>query len=258
MGATWDLDGFSERDEIIFVICYGVFAVIALTLGRTAMLKPVRLMTTFFHEFSHATMCWLTGGSVKKIEVYNNEGGVTGYTGGCRILVIPAGYVGAALAGASFVALAGNRTAATCVCAGMTAALLFTLAFNPNGVMICMSLCFSAVNIGVILFDYLLVDDNFPLVEFVALFYGVFIGWFAVRDIYDDLITRTAEGSDAVACHQVIPCCFPRCVGVQFWLVSFCAQALGLYMALVWLVSNNEADEDNDDGANEDIDGGEE
>ena len=31
--------------------------------------------------------CWISGGSVRKIEVYENEGGVTSYTGGCRILV---------------------------------------------------------------------------------------------------------------------------------------------------------------------------
>ena len=54
----------------------------------------MRLLTTFAHEFGHATACWLTGGSVKKLEVYDNEGGVTAYTGGCRLLVIPAGYVG--------------------------------------------------------------------------------------------------------------------------------------------------------------------
>jgi len=55
-----------------------------------------------------------------------------------------------------------------------------------------------------------------------------------------DLITRTAEGSDAVACHELIPCCLPRCVGLQFWLVAFAIQGLGLYMALVWLVTNQE------------------
>ena len=243
--AEWDLQGFSQdADEIIFCICYGVFAMIALTMGRWSILKPLRLMTTFFHEFSHATACWLTGGSVKKIEVYNNEGGVTAYTGGCRILVIPAGYVGAAVVGASCVALSGNRIGATVVCGSMTAALLLTLCFHPNALMICMALVFSAVNIGVIVLDYTVVD---PLVQFVALFYGVFVGWFAVRDIYDDLITRTADGSDAVACHQVIPCCFPRCVGVQFWIVSFALQALGFYMALVWLVSNNNNDDDDDE-----------
>lgn len=237
MGAEWDLNGFSETDEIVFVICYAAFAFVAVTMGRMGILKPIRLMTTFFHEFGHATMCWLTGGSVKKIEVYNNEGGVTGYTGGCRILIVPAGYCGSAIVGASFVALSGDRIGATIVCAGMTAALLFTLFFKPNGLVIIMTLCFSAINIGVIILDYTVID---PLVQYVALFYGVFIGWFAVRDIYDDLITRTAEGSDAVACHQLIPCCFPRCVGVQFWIVSFAFQGIGLYMALVWLVSNNE------------------
>ena len=244
---AWDLEGFSETDEILFVVCYAVFAAVALLLGRTVLFKPVRLMTTFFHEFGHATMCWVTGGSVKKIEVYNNEGGVTAYTGGCRILVIPAGYIGAAVVGASFVALSGNAIGATIVCSGMTAALLMTLCFNPNGVMIVMSLVFSAVNVAVLLLHYLALDGDHPVVNFVALFYGVFIGWFAVRDIYDDLITRTAEGSDAVACSQVIPCCFPKCVGVQFWLVSFCFQALGLYMALVWLVSNNNEDEEDEE-----------
>ena len=63
-----------------------------------------------------------------------------------------------------------------------------------------------------------------------------------VRDIYDDLITRRAEGSDAMACHQLIPCCFPRCVGVQFWIVAFLFQALGLYVALVWLTSSSESE----------------
>jgi hypothetical protein len=77
-----------------------------------------------------------------------------------------------------------------------------------------------------------------PILTYFALFYGVFIGWFSVRDIYDDLIVRTAEGSDAVACHKLYPCCLPRCVGVQFWLVAFVFQGVGLYIAIVWLMSS--------------------
>lgn len=60
----------------------------------------------------------LTGGKVDKIEVHNNEGGVTGYRGGCRAIVIPSGYVGAAFFGGVFVALSGTRISAT-VCAGL-------------------------------------------------------------------------------------------------------------------------------------------
>lgn len=42
----------------------------------------------------HATACWMTCGTVKGIEVYGNEGGVTKYVGGWRWFIIPSGYVG--------------------------------------------------------------------------------------------------------------------------------------------------------------------
>jgi hypothetical protein len=97
-----------------------------------------------------------------------------------------------------------------------------------------MSLGFSFLNIGAILIEWLVFD---PFLEYLTLFYAVFIGFYSVRDIYDDLIVRTAEGSDAVACSQLIPCCAPKCVGVQFFLVAFAFQVLGLYLALVWRVT---------------------
>ena len=76
-----------------------------------------------------------------------------------------------------------------------------------------------------------------PFLAYLTLFYGVFIGSFSIYDIYDDLITRTVEGSDAHACHKLIPCCLPRCVGVQFAIVALAFQALGVYLALVWMAS---------------------
>ena len=100
--------------------------------------------------------------------------------------------------------------------------------------MVGISLLFTFINIGSIFIEYFLFE---PFLEYVTLFYGVFIGYYSVRDIYDDLITRTAEGSDAVACSQVLPCCRPRCVGLQFWFVAFAFQCVGLYGALVWIVS---------------------
>ena len=101
--------------------------------------------------------------------------------------------------------------------------------------MVGLSLCFSALLLGFIFIEWFVFD---PILEYVILFFGVFIGMYSVRDIYDDLITRTAEGSDAVACHQLYPCCLPRCVGVQFWLVGFTFQVVGLYLALVWMVTD--------------------
>jgi hypothetical protein len=81
MSVAWGLEQCCDRTEIVFLCCYAAYALVALVLGKMSLLKPVRLLSVFVHEFGHASACWLTGGSVKKIEVYNNEGGVTGYTG---------------------------------------------------------------------------------------------------------------------------------------------------------------------------------
>jgi hypothetical protein len=99
-----------------------------------------------------------------------------------------------------------------------------------------LSLGFSTITLLAIFIEWFVFD---PILPYVTLFYGVFVGFYSVRDIYDDLVTRTAEGSDAQACHQLIPCCLPRCVGVQFWVLAFVFQVLGIYCALVWLVSTD-------------------
>ena len=100
--------------------------------------------------------------------------------------------------------------------------------------MVALNLGFIVLTVGFILIDQLVID---PFLQFLTLFYGVFIGCFSIYDIYDDLITRTVEGSDAHACHKLTPCCLPRCVGVQFAIVALAFQALGLYLALVWMSS---------------------
>ncbi|CAB9526138.1 expressed unknown protein (Partial), partial [Seminavis robusta] len=197
---SWTLQSCCDTREIIFLCCYGGYALFTLLFEKTSLLKPMRLLGTFIHEMGHASACWMTGGSVKKIEVYNNEGGVTGYTGGVRFIVIPAGYVGCAFWGGCFVALSGHRIGATVVASIITAALLVSLCYKPNTVVVVITLFFSAINLTLLFIEWYVFH---PILEFVALFYGVFIGWHAVRDIYDDLIVRTAEGSDAVACHQL-------------------------------------------------------
>ena len=127
MGADWQLKGCCDTEEIIFLCFYGVYIVAFFLLYQTTLMKPVRLLAVFVHEFGHASACWMTGGNVKNIEVYSNEGGVTKYTGGCRCLVIPAGYVGAAFWGGVFVALSGDRIGATVVASIISAALLISL-----------------------------------------------------------------------------------------------------------------------------------
>lgn len=231
---SWTLDNCCGTMEIIFLCLFAGFMVIDFFLWNTAILKPMKLLAVFVHEMSHACACWATGGSVRGIEVYKNEGGVTKYVGGIRYIVVPAGYLGGAFWGGVFVTLSGDRIAATCAASLFVFAMLVSLKYSPNGTMVALCVGFIVVTLAVILIDWFLFN---PLINFVVLYYGVFIGTFSVYDIYDDLITRTVEGSDAHACHKLIPCCLPRCVGVQFALVALLFQGLGIYLALVWMGS---------------------
>jgi len=233
----WNLEKCCESVEYVFMAFYFFYIVANFVLWNSVFIKPMKLVAVFVHEMGHATACWITGGKVNKIEVYDNEGGVTEFQGGCRCLVIPAGYVGGAFWGGFLVAMSGNRIGSTVSAGVFVLANIVTLFYSPNSTLVKVSVFFIIVT-GIFMFlDWYVYD---PILQYVTLYYGVTIGFFSVYDIYDDLITRTVEGSDAHACHQLIPCCFPRCVGVQFIIVALAFQALGLYFALLWLVQENE------------------
>jgi hypothetical protein len=80
-----------------------------------------------FLQYYSASAAWLTGGSVDKIEVYHNEGGVTHFRGGFRPCIVPAGYVGVSFWGGAFVALSGSRVGATIAASIFGFALLICL-----------------------------------------------------------------------------------------------------------------------------------
>ena len=165
--------------------------------------------------------------------------------------------------------MSGDRWASLASAIMFVLAMVVSLKFSPNKTMVCLNLGFIVLTVVFILIDQLVFS---PFLQFLTLFYGVFIGSFSIFDIYDDLITRTVEGSDAhgeitslflkyirsyddsyltsfclsarcrlhpdIACHKMVPCCLPRCVGVQFAVVALAFQALGLYLALVWMSSD--------------------
>eukprot|EP00797_Seminavis_robusta_P017777 Sro265_g102870.2 (253) ;mRNA; r:59370-60128 len=197
---------------------------------KTLIAKPMRLMSTFLHEMSHACACWFTGGDVYNIEVYDNEGGVTRYAGGCRSLIIPAGYCGVSVWSMIFVILSGGRRTATVAASVLTGALLLALCYSPNKTLVYISLAYALINCICIYIEWWVYT---PLLQFLILFYGVCVGIFAIADISDDTIFRTIEHSDAYACYkEVWPCCLPKCIGIQWAIFAICCQLLGIWIAL--------------------------
>jgi hypothetical protein len=198
------------------------------------IVKPMKLIAIFMHEMGHASAAWLTGGKVDKIEVYQNEGGVTNFRNGWKPAIIPAGYVGVSFWGGVLVALSGSRVGCTVASGIFIFALLICLRYSPNKLLVWLCIGFMVVTLAATLIEWLVFD---PFLQFVTLFYGVFVGWYGIMDIWDDTISRTVEGSDAYACFQMWPCCLPKCVGIQFAILAIICQCLGLYIAMLSLVN---------------------
>lgn len=73
--------------------------VAALSLSKSRLGWPLKWAETFYHEFSHGMMCWLTGGRVDHL-VLRFDGSGTCYTrGGWSVPILLAGYLGAAVWG---------------------------------------------------------------------------------------------------------------------------------------------------------------
>jgi hypothetical protein len=64
------------------------------------ILYPFRLFVTFVHEAGHGIAALITGGQFNRFVVEANGSGMALTSGGIRAIILPAGYLGAALFGA--------------------------------------------------------------------------------------------------------------------------------------------------------------
>lgn len=80
-----------------------VFGLLVSYLRQTPLMAPVDLYLIAWHETVHAVGAWITGGSVRGIEVRARDG-VTWTAGGFFPIISMAGYVGTSLWGAGLLA----------------------------------------------------------------------------------------------------------------------------------------------------------
>jgi hypothetical protein len=77
-------------------------------LWNTWLVYPLKILVVFFHEFSHASAAWLTGGKVVEIKLQAAQGGHCITVGGHRFAVLSAGYLGSLLWGGGILVLASR------------------------------------------------------------------------------------------------------------------------------------------------------
>ena len=82
----------SQRNTLLLLAFQTVILVLCYTTTATrALVYPLFILSTVFHEFGHALMCVVTGGHVASISVAMDESGLTSFTGGwfCAVLPVP-------------------------------------------------------------------------------------------------------------------------------------------------------------------------
>jgi peptidase M50B-like protein len=115
------------------IVGLAALAALALTLvpGLGLLSYPFRLLITIVHELSHGLVALLTGGAFLRFVVFPNGEGVAYTAGGWRLLVIPAGYLGSALFGASLIYLGRSvRWGRTAMAVLGAAVLLLSLRYG--------------------------------------------------------------------------------------------------------------------------------
>jgi len=110
----------------IVIVGLAALAALALVLvpGLGLLSYPFRLLITIVHELSHGLVALLTGGAFLRFVVFPNGEGVAYTAGGWRLLVIPAGYLGSALFGASLIHLGRSVRWSRAAMAALGAAVL--------------------------------------------------------------------------------------------------------------------------------------
>jgi hypothetical protein len=169
-------------------------ALLCYAFWRSPLLLPLKLFTVFLHEASHGLAALVSGGSIERIEISANEGGVCWTRGGWRFLVASAGYLGSLGFGLLFLWLGTRSRADRALVAMAGAATLFlTLAYVRSlfglayGVLAGLALLAVAV--------WLPADASDVLLRVL----GTVSALYAVWDIASDVLLRSVPGSDAHA-----------------------------------------------------------
>ncbi len=161
-------------------------------LWNTDVLLPLRILTVFLHELSHALAAIVTGGEVLSLSVSPNEGGLVTARGGSPFWITSAGYLGSLLIGATLFVLALRTHWDRVILAGFGIITLAVAAFYVRDLF---ALGFTlATGVAMLLASrYMSLEINDMILRTI----GISSMIYAPLDIFDDTIRRAHLRSDA-------------------------------------------------------------
>ena len=190
----------------------------AYVLWDTLLVYPLKIFVVFLHEISHGLAAVATGGSIERIELSANEGGVCWTRGGSRFLTASAGYLGSMLWG-GLLLVAGARTRFDRALVGLVGlfVIVVTLLYVRTGFGLAYGVGAGALLVGVATALPPGVSDT--LLRVIGTVSCLYVPW----DIASDILLRDAPESDAHAIATITG--IPAVVWGVIWIVLATAGA---------------------------------
>jgi len=130
------------RRRLGFLVAFAGYFAALWALWETPVVYPLRIFVVLLHELSHALAVLATGGSVERILLSPDEGGLTLARGGNAFIALSAGYLGSLGWGLAMLEASMARAARVrWVVAGLGAAVLAAAALyvrNLFGLVFCL------------------------------------------------------------------------------------------------------------------------
>ncbi len=167
-------------------------AVVAFVLWDTPVLYPLKILVVLFHELSHGLAALATGGSIERIEISFEQGGVCYTSGGWSFVILNAGYLGSLAWGCALLVV-GARTRHDRYIVGIVGVviLVVTLVYIRSMFGFVYGILAGAVLLGIAAMLPNRVSDVLLTVL------GTVSCLYAVWDIGSDVVFRHIPGSDA-------------------------------------------------------------
>jgi hypothetical protein len=181
------------KRKISFALGYAAFFALLWAGWDTIFVLPVKLFVVMLHEISHGIAAVLTGGSIDRIELTMDQGGVCYCGGGNAFLTLSAGYLGSLLWGVLLLLTArhlGGRGRWVMAVLGV-GLVMVTVLYVPGGFGLLFGLAFGT---GLILSARFLSDQVNAL---ILTGLGLTSCLYAILDIKSDVIDRPQLTSDA-------------------------------------------------------------
>ncbi|KAF0701102.1 Aste57867_8399 [Aphanomyces stellatus] len=228
-GDAWYILRCCNDDQMQNIFLIAGYTILIFKLWRFPLLHPFKILTVFLHELGHAMAAWMTCGKVTGMEVHQNEGGVTSYIGGIAFIIVPAGYLGSAVWGMGLVVASPDPLGAEIAAGILIFFLLVFIFYAKNSYMRWLNIGFIVLLGGLLALGRL---TSFHGLRYVILLMGVMSCLFSIYDIWDDLIARRVNDSDASVFAKMTHTS-SRCWGVIWGLFALGTLSGALYFNLI-------------------------